>query len=182
MVTRTEMTSAELLIDFVNSHDLSPYKEELDSPAGLVDWLAARDLAAAGAAADDDDLARAIALREALRTLLEAHNDVDVDTAPAVAVLDEAAARGGLSIRFAPDESRMVATAGDVDGALGCVLVAVADVMADDTWSRLKACRDETCLWAYLDTAKNRSRAWCSMRSCGNRAKVRAYRERQAAP
>ncbi|NUR77903.1 MAG: CGNR zinc finger domain-containing protein [Thermoleophilia bacterium] len=29
-------------------------------------------------------------------------------------------------------------------------------------------------------TAKNRTRAWCSMQSCGDRAKVAAYRERHA--
>jgi predicted RNA-binding Zn ribbon-like protein len=52
--------------------------------------------------------------------------------------------------------------------------------MADATWERMKACRADDCRWAYLDTARNRSRAWCSMRVCGNRAKVQAYRERHA--
>jgi predicted RNA-binding Zn ribbon-like protein len=53
--------------------------------------------------------------------------------------------------------------------------------MADGTWERMKACRADDCRWAFLDTAKNRSRAWCSMQSCGNRAKVAAYRERHTA-
>jgi predicted RNA-binding Zn ribbon-like protein len=67
-----------------------------------------------------------------------------------------------------------------VAGALGRILAEVAGAMRDETWLRMKACRAEDCRWAYLDTAKNRSRAWCSMSSCGNRAKVRAYRERRA--
>ena len=43
---------------------------------------------------------------------------------------------------------------------------------------RMKACRADDCRWAFLDTSKNRSRAWCSMESCGNRAKVHTYRQR----
>jgi len=44
----------------------------------------------------------------------------------------------------------------------------------------MKACRADDCKWAFLDTAKNQSRAWCSMSSCGNREKMRAYRARHA--
>jgi predicted RNA-binding Zn ribbon-like protein len=51
--------------------------------------------------------------------------------------------------------------------------------MADGTWSRLKACRADDCLWAFYDGSRNHSAAWCSMASCGNRAKARAYRSRQ---
>src|SRR5471030_3327554 len=165
------VTAADLIVDFVNSLDLSPVEEDMDSPASLAGWLTAHGLAPEGTRASDENLTRAITLREALRTLLAAHNDVQVETAPATAVLDEAARRAGLGVQFSPDDAHLVAAADGVDGALGGVLAAVAAAMADDTWSRLKACRDETCLWAYLDTAKNRSRAWCSMRSCGNRAK-----------
>jgi predicted RNA-binding Zn ribbon-like protein len=43
----------------------------------------------------------------------------------------------------------------------------------------MKACRAEDCRWAFYDRSRNRSRAWCSMRECGNRAKARSYRARQ---
>jgi predicted RNA-binding Zn ribbon-like protein len=65
-----------------------------------------------------------------------------------------------------------------VRGAIGTLLAEVSAGMADGTWSRMKACRADDCRWAFLDTAKNRSRAWCSMQSCGNRAKANAYRAR----
>ena len=67
-----------------------------------------------------------------------------------------------------------------VTGALGRVIIAVHDAVADGSWQRLKACRARDCEWAFIDTAKNQSRAWCSMRSCGNREKARAYRRRHA--
>ena len=50
----------------------------------------------------------------------------------------------------------------------------------DGTWTRLKACRSDTCQWAFVDQARNRSRQWCDMRVCGNRQKVRTFRSRHA--
>jgi predicted RNA-binding Zn ribbon-like protein len=44
---------------------------------------------------------------------------------------------------------------------------------------RLKVCRNERCGVAFHDQSKNNSRAWHDVSTCGNRANVRAYRERQ---
>jgi predicted RNA-binding Zn ribbon-like protein len=93
-------------------------------------------------------------------------------------VLDAAAQRSGLRIRFADGAARVEPSEEGVRGAVGRILAEVSAGMADGTWERVKACRADDCRWAFLDTAKNRSRAWCSMQSCGNRAKVAAYRER----
>ncbi|HYH51840.1 MAG TPA: CGNR zinc finger domain-containing protein, partial [Acidimicrobiia bacterium] len=41
-----------------------------------------------------------------------------------------------------------------------------------------KVCRQPDCRWAYYDESRNRSRTWCSMESCGNRAKARSFRQR----
>ena len=54
------------------------------------------------------------------------------------------------------------------------------EAVADGTWRRLKICADHECDWAYYDASKNRARNWCEY-GCGNRAKVRAYRQRQRA-
>jgi predicted RNA-binding Zn ribbon-like protein len=40
---------------------------------------------------------------------------------------------------------------------------------------RIKSCGDKTCGWVFLDTSKNKSRQWCDMKSCGNRAKARKF-------
>jgi predicted RNA-binding Zn ribbon-like protein len=40
---------------------------------------------------------------------------------------------------------------------------------------RLHACASDTCRWLFLDTSKNRTRRWCDMKICGNRAKARRY-------
>jgi predicted RNA-binding Zn ribbon-like protein len=38
---------------------------------------------------------------------------------------------------------------------------------------RLKVC--PACRWLFLDKSKNRSRQWCDMKVCGNRAKAQAH-------
>jgi predicted RNA-binding Zn ribbon-like protein len=110
-----------------------------------------------------------------------AHNEVETEIARATAVLDEAAQHAELGVRFAEGAARIEPAAAGVRGAVGRILAEVSAGMADGTWERLKACRADDCKFAFLDTAKNRSRAWCSMQSYGNRAKVAAYRERHTA-
>jgi len=172
------MVNSDLILDFVNTVDLRPYEESLDTPEALGAWLAERGLLAAGAPVSEADLEQAKRVREALRDLLAAQNELEVDIASAGAELDAAICRAELALRFVDCEMRLEPGVGGVPGAVGRILAEVANAMADGTWSRMKACRAEDCRWAFLDTAKNRSRAWCSMRSCGNRAKARTFRER----
>lgn len=170
--------NSELVIDFVNSLELDPHEEQLDSPRALVAWLAERGLIAAGTRASQANLAEALGVREALRDLIGAQNDLPADVGAATSVIDAAARRAGLGVRFADGAARVEPAAPGVRGALGRILAEVSSGMADGTWSRIKACRAGGCRWAFLDTAKNHSRAWCSMQTCGNREKVRTYRER----
>ena len=158
----------EPLLAFVNTVD---FEGERD---WLTGWLEERDLPASAAA-----LQRARVVREALRAMLLDHNGIDVDMTRASAVLADASRRARLELRTGADGPQLVAAANGLDGALGSLLAIVATAVADGSWSRLKACRSDTCRWAFFDAARNRSRRWCSMEVCGNRAKARKHRERQ---
>lgn len=175
------MVNSTLVIDFVNSLDLDPEEEQFVSPRALVEWLAARDLISPGARATQTELAEALGVREALRDLMGAQNGLPCDIDASTSVIDAAACRAALSVRFDAGGAHLEPAAPGVRGALGRILAEVSTGMADGTWSRVKACRAGSCRWAFLDTAKNHSRAWCSMQSCGNREKVRTYRERHPA-
>lgn len=170
--------NADLVLDFVNTRELRPVEEQLDSPAALVAWLAERGLVAEGTRATRAELAEAIRVREALRDLLAAQNGLSADVGAASAEVDDGVCRAKLAARFVDSRSALVPAAGGVRGAVGAILAEVFAGQSDGTWARLKACRADDCRWVFLDTSKNRSRAWCSMDSCGNREKVRAYRER----
>jgi predicted RNA-binding Zn ribbon-like protein len=98
-------------------------------------------------------------------------------------VLDAAARRAKLGVRFGVDGAvRTEAEAGGVAGALGRLLAIVAAAQDDGTWTRLKACLADDCQWGFYDRSRNRSAVWCDMRVCGNRQKVRSYRERHHRP
>jgi predicted RNA-binding Zn ribbon-like protein len=47
---------------------------------------------------------------------------------------------------------------------------------------RLKVCPADDCQAAFYDKSRNHSAIWCDMAVCGNRAKVREYRERNTRP
>jgi hypothetical protein len=44
---------------------------------------------------------------------------------------------------------------------------------------RLAFCVNPACRWLFVDESRNHSRQWCSMGSCGSRAKMARYRSRK---
>ncbi len=52
---------------------------------------------------------------------------------------------------------------------------AIAETLVSVDPTRVKRCREPRCFCYFIDTSKNRTRTWCSMERCGNRAKVAAY-------
>jgi predicted RNA-binding Zn ribbon-like protein len=165
---------------FVNTRDVDDDIEELSAPAQLTEWLQEHDLLGdeRDVRATAADLRRAVELREALRAHLLSHHDQPLPES-AAGTLDAASRRARLTVRFTgPDETGLEPEAHGVDGALGRLLAIVAASIADGTWPRLKVCPADTCQWAFYDASRNRSAVWCDMASCGNRQKVRSYRER----
>jgi len=161
---------------FVNTADLETRSDELGDPARLSAWLDGAGLAPAGAQFDEAGRERIVEFREALRALLLANHGEEPDH-EAIAKLDRAAR---LVVAFDADgTARLLPAEGGVDGVLGALLGIVARAQADGTWPRLKACPGDACGWAFYDRSRNRSRTWCTMSVCGNRAKARSYRARQ---
>jgi predicted RNA-binding Zn ribbon-like protein len=66
----------------------------------------------------------------------------------------------------------------DADPDAPALLIAerALKLLTDEQPARLHACASDTCRWLFLDTSKNRTRRWCDMKTCGNRAKARRYR------
>ncbi|HSS09057.1 MAG TPA: CGNR zinc finger domain-containing protein, partial [Acidimicrobiales bacterium] len=168
----------QLVVEFVNTLDVEVGRDELSDPSSLGEWLVETGLLPAPSPpVTDDDVATTGQLREALRSLLAANNGIgsaDLQT------LNASTHELTLRVVFSGDRDvalRPLESAG-VTGALADLVGVVFTAMTDGKWNRLKVCREDTCRWAYYDSSKNRSAAWCSMAVCGNRAKARAYRAR----
>ncbi len=169
-----------LLQDFVNTNDVEGGDDELGSPDQLRDWLAERELMDASINASDASWQRAIVIREGLRALGRVNNGEPLDPQQ-LAAMNRAAAEIPVLLRLDPADWRLRPAEPGVDGFLGGILATLAHAMADGTWSRVKACRNDTCRWLFYDQSRNRSGTWCTMAICGSRMKSRAYRSRQKA-
>jgi predicted RNA-binding Zn ribbon-like protein len=168
----------ELVREYVNTLDKETGEDQLSTPRALGKWLADNDLLAGGTRLDAEDLRRAVELREALRGLLLANNGGEVRRSD-VDTLDRAAASAELTVRFRDDGgAELEPCRSGLDAAVGRLAAIVFEARVDGRWPRLKACPADDCEWAFYDHSRNRSGTWCTMAVCGNRSKVRAYRER----
>jgi predicted RNA-binding Zn ribbon-like protein len=168
-----------LVQGFVNTLEPDEDREDLPDAESLGRWLAHYGLMTAGDDVCQGDFEQAIRVREALRSVLMTNNGAPEDPA-AIADLNAAAKTAELLVRFdAAGSANLEPMRSGVDGAIARLLAIVECSQYKGTWARLKACPDDDCGWAFYDWSKNRSATWCSMETCGNRAKARAYRERQ---
>lgn len=130
-------------------------------------------------------LRQAIALREAIYRIFSAISHGRLPQAADLATLNAELSR-------AMAQSRIVSTAEgftwdwiDAEGALDQMLWPVvhdaAALLTSKELDRVRECADGRCGWLFLDTSRNRSRRWCSMEDCGNRAKSRRHYERKRA-
>jgi predicted RNA-binding Zn ribbon-like protein len=68
----------------------------------------------------------------------------------------------------------------DFDQIIWPVARQAAELLTSDQLNRVRVCEDDRgCGYLFIDTTRNHSRRWCSMESCGNRAKARRHYARQ---
>lgn len=68
-----------------------------------------------------------------------------------------------------------------LDRVLWPVIRSAAELLTAPEVERVKLCDAHDCGWLFIDASRNRSRRWCDMAECGNRAKVERYRRRRRA-
>ena len=189
-----KLQGGALSLDFANSADWTeagePIEDALVEPDSLVRWGRRVGVLAGGVEAtggvDGDvaaELASARELRPALRAMLiaaahgeapdPAARDLLMHTyAEAVAAAHLGQRRGAYVLDWPDEEPRKVRFAVTADAI---ALLADADRLA-----RVHVCPGRNCGWLFLN--KSGRQRWCSMATCGSRAKMRAmYARRQAA-
>jgi predicted RNA-binding Zn ribbon-like protein len=126
-------------------------------------------------------LARALRLREALYRIFKS---LIVGWRPRIAdvnvlrkELRAARARQRLLLSGAGFVWRWDDSENALDSPLWRVSQSAADLLTSANLRSLRQCGGDECGWMFLDTSRNRSRRWCDMKECGNRAKVRRFRE-----
>ena len=131
-------------------------------------------------------LGRALDLREAIFRLFLALAEGESAPPAELADLNRALADALAQARVAEDgrnvSGRFAWAWADAPLSLEMPLWPVArsaaELLTSSDLSALRVCASETCAWLFLDTSRNGSRRWCSMRTCGNRAKARRHHAR----
>ncbi len=196
-----EAPAGQICLDFANTvgdHASDQPEESLMTYDDLVDWAVracvasqaeARALRAAARERPEEArraLARAIGLREAIYHIFVAL--IERQPAPAADLATLNAMLAALA-----SNPRIVASGDDftwewpldrasLDWPARLVALSAAGLLTSGERERVGQCADEGgCGWLFLDTSRNRSRRWCSMGDCGNRAKQRRHTQRLAA-
>ncbi len=153
--------------------------------AGLLDETEAETLLSAGARPDEAAavLERAVALREAIYRVMAGSVAEEPPLPADLATINEELANGLARARVVPAGDRFAwgweAGVPALDRVLWPVARDAADLLTSDSLDRVRVCGDWHCAWVFIDTSKNRSRQWCDMKVCGNRAKARRHYERR---
>ncbi|MGW5367728.1 CGNR zinc finger domain-containing protein [Streptomyces sp. NPDC004009] len=161
------LTGEPLALDLLNTrwNEEGVSRDLLDGTDGLAVWLAANGLA--GEHPADADVLRH--LRQAREALGAAVDGSPAQGAPLVdAVLAHGRIRARLTVDGAHEEPEFA------DASWAPAWLAARDYLdllgrAPD---RIRRCAHESCVLHFFDTSRNGTRRWCSMASCGNRAKA----------
>ncbi len=170
----------ELLQRFANLHVHDQQGRTLDPPLEMLQtFLVDRGFISAEQRMTEADRETYLELAQALRALIRTNAGEPLSPADAE-VIDRTGLAAGLHPHFHADHAPTLEPKGEgVAKAFGRI-VAIAFVgWFDGSFEHLKLCASEDCRAVFYDRSKNHSGRWCSMESCGNRAKVRAWRERQ---
>ena len=165
---------------FINTIDLESGQDRLARIEDARPWLVESDLLAADAAPSNDDLRLVADVREGLRALLIQNSGGPVPDAAVMAPLHAVAESSG--VRAALDESGRITLGTDDDSLrarLLSLLLVIRDAQLDGTWTHMKACANDDCLWAFYDHSRNHGGTWCDMATCGNKLKNRDFRARR---
>lgn len=197
---RFEMSGGRLCLDFANTVDNRPApnrRELLTAYEDLLDWSRQAEVLNAR----EVETLRTLARRrpqQARRVLGEARRLREalyrVFSAIAAGFRPESADLDALNDRLPAllARSRLMRTPEGytwtysggperLDRMLWAVLQsALGLLLAEDELPRLRECAAATCGWLFMDRSKSRKRRWCNMQVCGNRAKVRRFRDRQS--
>ena len=194
-IAALEILGERLCLDFINTVDPrvgSRQQDYLASFADLVAWsVRAGQLtdeeasAATRIAAQEPDraealLQRAILLRETLyrifTAIVERRAPDGEDLAALHNVYAEVVAQARLVAAPVGVAWEWPAASDALEQMLAPIIRSAVELVISPEALRLKACPGlGDCGWLFLDTSKSGRRRWCSMGSCGSRAKMRRY-------
>ncbi|HET8578134.1 MAG TPA: ABATE domain-containing protein [Methylomirabilota bacterium] len=193
--TGFEFPGGLLCLDFVNTIRRRPAadrEEQLREAGDVTSWAlqagilrraeARRLLRRARRVPSERDLHDARAVREAIYAVFSAVAAGRRPDPGALWTLGGAAARAVSRARLAPGGGRFSwqwdGRPDTLDRIVWSVSASAVEFLTSGDLTRVRECAAGGCGRLFLDRSRNRTRQWCDMQVCGNRAKARRHYER----
>jgi predicted RNA-binding Zn ribbon-like protein len=177
--------ASDSALDFLNTEwpTVSGKEDFFETDDDVFSWLCQAGLASDGVEEVRPSgalLSVAQALRAVIRSLVESRK---AGKTPDFSDLNAflAAAQSHPQLVWTKSKSvalKTVRTADTAEQILAPVALKAAELFATADFRRVRRCGERTCVHWFLDTTRPGRRRWCSMARCGNRLKVKSYRQR----
>jgi predicted RNA-binding Zn ribbon-like protein len=194
-----DLDAGALCLDFANTLEWRSNehpKELLNDYSDLIRWGKAAGIVPLGRAKQLRQIAEnqperaaavfegALQLREAIYRIFSSFSEQGNVDSEDLAVLNKSLARSLSHLQIIPSAQGFAwdwtESPDGLDQVLWPATRSAGELLNSDRLDRVRQCADERgCNYLFIDTSRNRSRRWCSMDSCGNRAKARRHYKRQ---
>ena len=178
------MSGSALCLDFVNTRywrGQAQPTETLNGPEDLATWTTST-LARDGKAFSRREFERAVEARETIWRVFDAttrgKTPAATDLAALNALMAEAPPRTTLHRDRAGFAWDVDLKGGSALALLAPVLWSAGDLLTGGQLDRVRRCANPECGWLFVDDSRAGKRRWCSMQSCGNRAKAKRHYHR----
>lgn len=151
-------------------------EEHLEAPIDFTRWTVAAGLVDDAPTVTAEELAKVIQVRESLYRTLSAAVFRQPASAEDITRLNRVARKPGIAMQMRPDGD--VTAQGAVTQVLSTLVRDAFDLLAHAGTNDIRECANDACTRLYLDTSRGRTRRWCGMAECGNRAKAARFRNR----
>ena len=176
----------DLCLEFVNTRYLArpgrAHRDAERAPEDLAGWTAANGGPRRAAARRDASSSGRSKLRETIHRVFDAEAQDKTPAARDLDALNEALAASPARTTLRRERGaygwEVDVKSADRAGLLAPVLWSAGDLLAGPRLDRVRRCANPECGWLFLDDSRAGKRRWCSMQSCGNRAKARRHYHR----
>lgn len=172
--------SGSLSIDFAYTGAMDgPGSETLHAASDLAAWLVGRFPEVADGTSERD-LIDARALRGSLARAAIARSRGAEILSDDVDVINLFAATPDIAPSLLGGTRQAGRSRAKASQALSVMAREAIELFTANPTDRIRQCAADDCELVFYDESRSNNRRWCSMQRCGNRAKVRAHRERSS--
>jgi predicted RNA-binding Zn ribbon-like protein len=177
----------DLAINFINTRRMveGQLRDTLQSDSDVKAWLRRLEVPVAKGSLPFGDGVLLNEARELREIALAAVQDRKSGKKPWLVALNRFLANAPSHAVLTTDDARNLRVTRvygkeTVEAFLAPVAEAVADLLADGDFNRVRLCEGNACVLWFYDRTKGHRRRWCTSTGCGNRAKVAAFRARES--